>query len=173
MEYKDSYGKTWNSEFTEIDVFCRQNNIRLTIEYKKDFNTKEVYVHTKAELEKTGEVILDRNDKYPPTDEDILLELKKTVREDKIDSIINDKKSYHREYYLKNKEMILERAKIKREKRSKEQIEKIKEYMKDYISKNKEKINLSNARWKKKNRNRWNEYQLEYKRKNKNNDDSK
>jgi hypothetical protein len=86
MEYIDSMGRRWDSRETDIDDFCQKHKIDLIIEYLS--NKEGVYVHTKAYFNETGETIVDRNDKYPISDEKLLGEMRKHIRNKKIDSIL-------------------------------------------------------------------------------------
>lgn len=83
---KDSYNRSWTKNKNPLDIYCENNKITVDIEY----GTKQEIVHvwTKVYFSKTREIIIDRVDRYPMSDDEILLELKKIIRERKINQIL-------------------------------------------------------------------------------------
>ena len=88
---KDSFGKDWDIRCEyPIDKYCREHGLELNLEYKpiREGKCSIVYSFTKVYFKTTREVIIDRRDRYPISDDDLLLEIKKIIRERKINQIL-------------------------------------------------------------------------------------
>jgi len=88
---KDSYNREWDIRCEyPIDKYCREHGLATIIEYKtiKEGKCSFVYTFTRVYFEDTREVIIDRKDRYPISDDDLLLEIKKIIRERKINQIL-------------------------------------------------------------------------------------
>jgi len=90
INMKDSFGRDWSCCESEIDKYCRLHNITLVIEYKQKKVDKCLitYFYCKTYFTDTYRTIFELENRYPLSDEEILLRLKETLRNKKIDNIL-------------------------------------------------------------------------------------
>lgn len=90
---QDSFGKEWDFEENELDIFIKKHNLSLEISYETHENVRwndpnKVYFVVIVK-NNTGDILIEFSSEKPLGDSQVLGRIKEFIREQKINKLLN------------------------------------------------------------------------------------